>query len=275
MGAFPASTNDSETLYLLSSILKQGVNKFVCLQEEFRPTGVPEELWRSGQALRPYFDDVRHIVSNWQHFGFAWGQVATFDQLSFVHFPIQDCNVTDDDNVIELAISLAESLRRGDVVYLHCWGGHGRTGTVVCILLHLLYGLDASASLMRCQRVHDLRECPIDVQSPQTPLQREQVVRVISKLMAQPQHAPMLRSRSPSAASVASTGQFSDDDGAASTAGASTDSSEPYAAAESCAEPEVPKSSRYLSFSLPRTFSFFAFLRRTQQTDTDMVRVSA
>ena len=34
VGAYPASTDDEETLDLITSILKQGVNKFVCLQQE-------------------------------------------------------------------------------------------------------------------------------------------------------------------------------------------------------------------------------------------------
>lgn len=34
VGAYPASTDDDETLDLITSILKQGVNKFVCLQQE-------------------------------------------------------------------------------------------------------------------------------------------------------------------------------------------------------------------------------------------------
>lgn len=36
VGAYPASTDDDETLELISAILKQGVNKFVCLQQEVR-----------------------------------------------------------------------------------------------------------------------------------------------------------------------------------------------------------------------------------------------
>ena len=44
------------------------------------------------------------------------------------------------------------------VLYVHCWGGHGRTGSVVCLLLHRLYGLDAASALFRCQFVHDCAE---------------------------------------------------------------------------------------------------------------------
>ena len=36
VGAYPASTDDEETLDLITSILKEGVTKFVCLQQEVR-----------------------------------------------------------------------------------------------------------------------------------------------------------------------------------------------------------------------------------------------
>ncbi|CAN0217928.1 unnamed protein product [Ectocarpus fasciculatus] len=69
-------------------------------------------------------------------------------------------------------------------MYLHCWGGHGRTGTVVCIMLHLMYGLSADEAMERCQHVHDVRRIPISVGSPQTEAQRQQVRRVIGRVIA-------------------------------------------------------------------------------------------
>ena len=71
------------------------------------------------------------------------------------------------------------------VLYVHCWGGHGRAGSVVCLLLHRLYGLDAASALFRCQFVHDCRRLPIVVGSPQTTAQRDQVARVIGALIAE------------------------------------------------------------------------------------------
>ena len=39
--------------------------------------------------------------------------------------------------------------------------------------------------MARCQLVHDLRQCPVQVGSPQTQPQRDQVTRVIKKLISQ------------------------------------------------------------------------------------------
>jgi protein-tyrosine phosphatase len=68
--------------------------------------------------------------------------------LTFIHFPIRDCGVTDDGRVLELARNLVQCISQGEVIYLHCWGGHGRTGTLVCIMLHLMYGVSVGTALM-------------------------------------------------------------------------------------------------------------------------------
>mmetsp|Transcript_12804 Transcript_12804/g.40615 ORF Transcript_12804/g.40615 Transcript_12804/m.40615 type:complete len:374 (-) Transcript_12804:525-1646(-) len=180
VGAFPGVPDDEENERVLASILKEGVTTFVCLQREYDPRATDDE-WRSGAALRPYFStavDVAH-------------ELDPTRQLSFVHFGIEDCSVGDDGAVTQFAIDLADRIRStNEIVYLHCWGGHGRAGTIVCLLLHLLYGLDDRAALVRCQLVHDTRRVPIAVGSPQTPRQREQVSRIIAQLRRSPRATP-------------------------------------------------------------------------------------
>jgi hypothetical protein len=186
VGAYPASQDDEETHDLITSILKERITKFVCLQQEYREEGVTVEMWRSGNALRPYFHDVRMVVHNKAMIPDLQGfDIVDREALSFVHFPIRDCGVTDDERVLELARNLVKAISEGEVIYLHCWGGHGRTGTLVCIMLHLMYSLDSVEAMSRCQVVHDLRKCPVVVGSPQTQIQRDQVTRVIRRLMTQ------------------------------------------------------------------------------------------
>jgi protein-tyrosine phosphatase len=100
-------------------------------------------MWRSGQALRPYFEDAKVIVKNKAMFKSLadHSNVVDLEALDFVHFPIKDCSITDDAAVLRLAQSLVARLHRGERLYVHCWGGHGRTGTVICIMLHLMYGV--------------------------------------------------------------------------------------------------------------------------------------
>ncbi|CBJ33615.1 conserved unknown protein [Ectocarpus siliculosus] len=178
VGAYPASMNDSHHAHLLCTILLQGVSTFVCLQQEYQAEGVTEEMWRSGDALRPYFQDVVQLLAKLGELRRADPRsvpaICAPEETDFVHFPIVDCNVADDTKVLQLAAQLAGRLARGEVMYLHCWGGHGRTGTVVCIMLHLMYGLSADEAMERCQHVHDVRRIPISVGSPQTEAQRQQ-----------------------------------------------------------------------------------------------------
>lgn len=177
VGAFPGVADDFENDRILASLLDAGVTTFVCLQKEYDPFATEEE-WRSGSAIRPYFDAAVDMASGSR-------------QLAFLHFGIEDCNVGEDSDVTRFAIDLANRLRyTEEVVYLHCWGGHGRTGTLVCLLLHLLYGLDDKDAFVRCQFLHDTRRLPINVGSPQTPKQREQVSRIISRLKKQPRPLP-------------------------------------------------------------------------------------
>jgi len=170
VGAFPGVSDDRENERLLSSILNCGVTTFVCLQREYDPDA-PESAWRSGHAIRPYFPSASALAAR-HHRG---------RQLDFIHFAIEDCSVVEDDDVALFSRALAERLRTTDeVIYLHCWGGHGRAGTITCLLLHWLYGLDAASAMARCQFVHDLRKVPIVVGSPQTQTQRDQVCRVVN-----------------------------------------------------------------------------------------------
>ena len=64
------------------------------------------------------------------------GDVAAARRLDVRHvsFPIPDLGVVDDPLYDEVTRVIEAGLRRG-AVYVHCWGGIGRTGTVIgCVL---------------------------------------------------------------------------------------------------------------------------------------------
>ncbi len=106
-------------------------------------------MWRAGLALRPYFEDVKKLIEKKSSISEMRGfPVVDSNNLSFVHCPIVDCDITDDGTVLNLCKHLVEEISRGDVIYLHCWGGHGRTGTVVSIMLHLMYGVSTKVLII-------------------------------------------------------------------------------------------------------------------------------
>ncbi|KNC48593.1 MAP kinase phosphatase 6 [Thecamonas trahens ATCC 50062] len=174
LGAYPGSLDDHVHREQLLAILQTGVTAFVCLQDEIDPYADPD-AWRSGTAIRPYIDDARALLME-PELG------LTQNDAAFLYFPIPDCGVADDADVQHFARHLHERVLAGDVLYIHCWGGHGRTGTIACILLALRYGLSAPQAEEWVQYAHDTRVYPQDMRSPQTAVQRLQVRRVIEAL---------------------------------------------------------------------------------------------
>eukprot|EP00889_Picochlorum_renovo_P003306 jgi/Picre1/30336/NNA_005700.t1 len=61
-----------------------------------------------------------------------------------------------------------------DVMYLHCWGGRGRAGTVGACVLGKMYGLSGEEALTRVQRAFDTRNDG-GRKSPETPEQQNLV----------------------------------------------------------------------------------------------------
>lgn len=133
---------------------------------------VTEAGWRSGQGLRPYIRDAQRILSRAHQEG---NPKITQPKLDFLHLPIVDGSVTTDEAMIRLRDDCCHRLMCGEKLYVHCWGGHGRTGTLVCLILGKLYGLRATTALYLCQAYHDVRRYPQNVRSPQTAIQRVQV----------------------------------------------------------------------------------------------------
>merc|ERR1719272_1615103 len=164
-GAYPGALDDRDNERQLKCILNKGIDTFVCLQAEVDDE-IPEEAWRVGDGLRPYFVDARRISKT---------------PLIWRHLPIMDGGAGADDVMEALVCDLLDDLKKGRVLYVHCWGGHGRTGIVVCLLLAVLYGLPASEAFKRVQGYHDCRIEPQGVKSPSIVVQRSQVKRLLQK----------------------------------------------------------------------------------------------
>jgi hypothetical protein len=174
VGAYPSSFDDMENEQILRGLLECGITTFVCLQLEYQH-GVPESQWRAGVSLRPYIEDALEICEKDR----GKGAIVAPEDLKFLHHGIVDCGTTTDLTVLELALDICYRLLSDEVIYLHCWGGHGRTGTVVAVAIGLMYGLSSAEALVRTQLYHDLRVCSLNVPSPQTPQQRRQVERIL------------------------------------------------------------------------------------------------
>uniref|UniRef100_A0A7S0RIB1 Tyrosine specific protein phosphatases domain-containing protein n=1 Tax=Chlamydomonas leiostraca TaxID=1034604 RepID=A0A7S0RIB1_9CHLO len=185
-GAYPASLDDAETERILTTLLELGINTFVCLQAEVN-INTPEHAWRAQHGLRPYIKDAQKILSKAHETG---NPKITQQKIDFLHLPIIDGNVTTDSAMNRLVEDCMERVLKGEKLYIHCWGGHGRTGTLVAVMLGRLYNLPYTTALRYTQAFHDSRVYPQGVRSPQTPVQRAQVRRLLAAQSAVASSAP-------------------------------------------------------------------------------------
>jgi protein-tyrosine phosphatase len=163
---YPSSNKNAvkdQTRTVLTSLIKEHkITKFISLMAECLETNDENTQFRSYSKL-----DLPSIDPS-----------VTFDKLEIV-----DCNITDDIKILKFAIKIVKLLEAGEKIYLHCWGGHGRAGTVFCIVLHLIYGMCPEDTLNFCQRVHDVRQSWVKVGSPQTAKQGDQVKNIIRDII--------------------------------------------------------------------------------------------
>jgi ADP-ribosyl-[dinitrogen reductase] hydrolase len=91
---------------------------------------------------------------------------------TYQRFPIRDNSVpSDSDHLAEILLAIDRRIREGSAVYLHCWGGVGRTGLVVACWLqeHGRTPDDALAELnAKWSTVEKIHRKP---ESPETPVQ--------------------------------------------------------------------------------------------------------
>ena len=86
-------------------------------------------------------DRLSAYAEPWEALGEVRGR-----PLKRLHHPIQDLGVTTPEGYDAILADIDAELAAGRPVYVHCWGGVGRTGTVVG-LVHVARGADADAAL--------------------------------------------------------------------------------------------------------------------------------
>ena len=150
-GEYPGHKNDSEAKEKLRTLLNAGINHFIDLTDE-----------RDG--LEPYAQMAQE-ESQLLGRSFDWESHA-----------VRDASVPSREDMAKILDSIDEAIANGKTVYLHCWGGIGRTGTVVgCWLSRQGYpGEKALAQIAKWWKgVEKYRRRP---ESPETPEQRQYVL---------------------------------------------------------------------------------------------------
>lgn len=154
-GGFPGDYDDTGTKHKLQQFLNTGIRCFVSLQQ-------PGEMGRGGP-----FKDYATIAQD---------LARKMDiAVTCLNFPIVDMGVPTQALMREILDTIEESMRDEKCVYVHCWGGHGRTGTVVGCWLRE-HGFSGKEALERIQklRLHDPHL--VQWESPQTHAQRNMIL---------------------------------------------------------------------------------------------------
>ena len=138
-GEYPGAKQPGKARRKIQTLLDAGVTSFVNLTE------AGEKTW-GGAPMVPYDDDLA---------------------ATHVRFPIPDTSVIDDAGYDRIIAHIRAELDAGEVVFVHCWGGKGRTGTVVGAWLIDQDGLGYRQVLRRMQ---ELRRgtCKADHRVPDT-----------------------------------------------------------------------------------------------------------
>ena len=140
-GWYPCYTSTGPLSNNVKDILKTGRNVFVNL------TSIKER-----SELYNYIPDVLNVV----------------EAPIFINYPIKDVGLPlDIDSYIKLIDLLHLLVVRGDKLYIHCRGGHGRSGIVAaCLLIHMGYSNQEALDLV--SKAHKTRSYIPDYPCPQT-----------------------------------------------------------------------------------------------------------
>lgn len=79
----------------------------------------------------------------------------------YINFPIVDHSIPQDwpafARFLIRVADIIRDLKAGELVYIHCKGGHGRAGVVVACLLCYIYGMSVENALMCTSQFHSKR----------------------------------------------------------------------------------------------------------------------
>ena len=149
-GEYPGAWSSAEAEARLKSLLEAGVDHFI-------------DLTQAGELV-PYFQIAEHTARQ------------TGRSIEWERHPIVDASIPrTPEQMAEILDAIDNAMSDGKTVYVHCWGGVGRTGTVVgCWLVR--HGHSGNEALRQIagwwQQVEKARWHP---RSPETRQQHEYV----------------------------------------------------------------------------------------------------
>lgn len=116
----------------IMDIIDDGIDTFVCLQTESTP------------------DDYKKLIPH---------DVLVNKNIKFIHYPIIDTRVPSKLEFVKSITELLNLIAQGRSLYIHCMGGHGRTGLYMVALLACIYKelRNKESAMHYAQSTHDMR----------------------------------------------------------------------------------------------------------------------
>ncbi|CAL5229820.1 g13222 [Coccomyxa viridis] len=167
----------------LRRILNAGITTFICLQATSCEQNPPQQEMERARLLAraigtpPGTQEVNGLRN--QHDRLRSEPTRKQTTLHFEHWSIKDFCIPTAEQAREITTDIRTLLESGEKVYMHCFGGAGRSGTLGACLLGDLYRIDAEEALMRIQKAFNTRGG--GGESPETEEQIEFVKRYLSR----------------------------------------------------------------------------------------------
>ena len=135
-GEFPGAKDAGEARQKLERLYDAGIRHVINLME-------PDEIDHDGNPFDSYKHELTEIAGKQD------------GSISFDRYPIKDLHIPDADQMTAILDAIDAAIDAHQPVYVHCWGGIGRTGTVVgCFLIR--HGLATSRNVLDV--IHGLRK---------------------------------------------------------------------------------------------------------------------
>jgi protein tyrosine/serine phosphatase len=151
-GEYPGDRNPDVARARLMELVSKGVRTFL-------------DLTTLADGLAPYDHLLEELAEET-----GW-------TLRRISLPVRDMDVPSSADAMRSILNVVRHGVEGNpAVYIHCWGGIGRTGTVVGCWLREC-GMDPDAALARVQELYSshMPKVRFHPESPQTPAQRKYV----------------------------------------------------------------------------------------------------
>lgn len=107
------------------------------------------------------------------------------DGVLVSRWAIEDRKITTDEKAMDIVHTIIRAIEHNMPVVVHCFGGKGRSGTIVCLVLGIIYGLSGEEAIKMTNLLfkHRPNKGKVRVGIPQSKIQKDQVIRLLKPKM--------------------------------------------------------------------------------------------